>query len=79
LAYRRADGKELVFHFCGGCGCAMFNMARAADGEGRRWIAVNCRMADPAAILHLPVDHFDGHATWQDLPPDGRTVRDMWF
>jgi hypothetical protein len=78
-AYYRADGKELVFHFCTTCGSAMFNMAREPNSEGKRWIAVNCRMTEPELIAELPVDHFDGHDTWEDLPPDGRKVRDMWF
>jgi hypothetical protein len=78
-AYYRADGKELVFHFCTTCGSAMFNMAREPNSEGKRWIAVNCRMTEPGLIADLPVDHFDGHDTWEDLPPDGRKVRDMWF
>lgn len=78
-SYRRADGNELEFHFCSICGSAMYNMAREANADGHRWIAVNVRMADPAALFELPVDHFDGHETWEDLPPDGRRVKDMWF
>lgn len=77
--YRRADGTQLEFHFCRNCGCALYNMAREPAADGRRWVAVNLRMSDPAPLLALPIDHFDGHDTWEDLPPDGRTVRDMWF
>jgi hypothetical protein len=78
-AYRRADGKELEFHFCPTCGSMLYNMARKVRADGTRWIAVNCRMTDPARLLDLPIDHFDGHDIWEDLPPDGRKVRDMWF
>ena len=78
-AYRRADGNKLEFHFCPTCGSMLYNIAREDRADGTRWIAVNCRMTDPAPLMDLPIDHFDGHDTWEDLPPDGRTVRDMWF
>ncbi len=61
------------------CGCALYNRAVEAGADGFHWVAVNCRMTDPALILSLPIDHFDGHDTWADLPADGRTVKDMWF
>jgi hypothetical protein len=77
--YRRKDGGELEFHFCPTCGCAVYNRAVQTGDDGRIWVAVNCRMSDPVLIANLPIDHFDGHDTWQDLPPDGRTVKDMWF
>ncbi len=77
--YRRSDGGELEFHFCPHCGCALYNRAVEPGADGFHWVAVNCRMTDPAPILSLPIDHFDGHDTWADLPADGRTVRDMWF
>ena len=47
--------------------------------QGRRRIAVNLRMAEPGPIAHVPIDHFDGLDTWEDLPPDGRCIKDMWF
>jgi hypothetical protein len=78
-AYRRSDDGALAFHFCPTCGCMMFNWAVQPGEDGRRWVAVNLRMTDPAPIAALPIDHFDGHDTWADLPRDGRTVRDMWF
>ncbi|HEX6610462.1 MAG TPA: GFA family protein, partial [Hyphomicrobiaceae bacterium] len=41
---------------------------------------VNLRLAeDPAAIAALPIDHFDGLDTFDDLPRDGRCVSHMWF
>ncbi len=33
----------------------------------------------PGFIGHLPIDHLDGLDKWEDLPRDGRCVRDMWF
>ncbi|AEH90032.1 hypothetical protein Mesop_5621 [Mesorhizobium opportunistum WSM2075] len=42
-------------------------------------IAVNARLAPPEAVADLPIDRFDGLDTFEDLPRDGRCVRDMWF
>ena len=77
--YQRSDGRTLTFHFCGHCGCVTHYIATQPDGEGRRWSAVNARLAEPGAIEHLPIDHFDGLESWADLPRDGRTVKDLWF
>jgi len=30
-------------------------------------------------VADLLIDHFDGLDTFDDLPQDGRCVRDMWF
>jgi hypothetical protein len=30
-------------------------------------------------VADLPIDHFDGLNTFDDLPRDGRCVRDLWF
>jgi hypothetical protein len=49
------------------------------DAQGRRRMAVNVRMAAPEAVAHIAIDHFDGLDTFDDLPRDGRCVRDMWF
>ena len=42
-------------------------------------MAVNIRLADPDLVSDLPIDHFDGLDTFEDLPGDGRCVKDMWF
>jgi hypothetical protein len=76
-AYVRGDA--LGFHFCPGCGCVAYWRALAPDTEGRRRIAVNLRLTELDAIAHLPIDHFDGLNTWDDLPRDGRCIRDLWF
>lgn len=47
--------------------------------SGRTRIAVNVRLAPPEAVADLPIEHFDGLETFDDLPRDGRCVRDMWF
>jgi hypothetical protein len=77
--YRRADGGAIDFHFCPACGCVTHYVATRAGEDGLHWSAVNLRLTDPDPIAHLPIDHFDGHDSFGDLPRDGRTVRDMWF
>lgn len=73
-------GKSLGFHFCPQCGCVAYWRSLEAGADGRRRIAVNLRLAnDPATIAHLPIDHFDGLEKWEDLPRDGRCIRDLWF
>jgi hypothetical protein len=49
------------------------------DDKGRRRIAVNLRLAEPEAVAPIPIDHFDGLNTFDDLPRDGRCVGDYWF
>ena len=73
-------GKSLGFHFCPQCGCVAYWRSLEPGADGRRRIAVNLRLAtDPGAIAHLPIDHFDGLDKWEDLPRDGRCIRDLWF
>ena len=73
-------GKALEFHFCATCGCIAFWRGLRLDGQSRRRIAVNLRLADdPAAIARIPIDHFDGFDKFEDLPRDGRCVADYWF
>ncbi len=76
-AYVRGDA--LGFHFCPTCGCMAYWRALKLNAEGKCRIAVNLRLADPQAVADVPIDHFDGFDTWQDLPRDGRCVRDYWF
>jgi hypothetical protein len=72
-------GKALEFHFCPVCGCVVFWRGKRLDEEGRRRIAVNLRLAQPEAVSSIPIDHFDGLDTFDDLPRDGRCVADYWF
>lgn len=76
-AYMR--GRALEFHFCPGCGCVAYWRARTPETDGRRRIAVNLRLADPAEVGAIVIDHFDGLDSFDDLPRDGRCVADMWF
>jgi hypothetical protein len=54
-------------------------LASAGAKEGRRRIAVNLRLTEPEALTQVPIDHFDGLVTFEDLPRDGRCVKDYWF
>jgi len=72
-------GKALGFHFCPECGCVAYWRALVTDAEGRRRMAVNLRLTEPGPIADIPIDHFDGLDTWDDLPRDGRCIRDLWF
>lgn len=79
--YTRA-GKEtpvIEIHFCPTCACVIGWRGLKVTPEGRRRIAVNVRLAPPEAVADLPIDHLDGLDTFQDLPRDGRCVRDLWF
>ncbi|MCP5358633.1 MAG: GFA family protein [Pseudomonadales bacterium] len=71
--------RSLGFHFCPTCGCMAYWRALATNEEGRRRIAVNLRLTEPEPIAALPIDHFEGLHSFEDLPRDGRTIRDMWF
>src|SRR4029453_17492226 len=72
-------GKAIEFHFCPTCGCVAFWLAQRKDEAGRRRVAVNLRLAETAAVAQIPIDHFDGLDTFDDLPRDGRCVADYWF
>lgn len=69
----------LEIHFCPTCGCVAHWRGLKVDEAGRRRVAVNVRLAPPDAVAHLAIDHFDGLDSFDDLPGDGRCVREMWF
>jgi hypothetical protein len=76
-AYVRGD--SIAFHFCPACGCVAFWRALEPNAEGRRRIAVNLRLTEPEPVAPVPIDHFDGLNSFEDLPRDGRCVSDYWF
>jgi len=80
-AYARPGKADpsLEIRFCPTCGCVICWRGLRIDEEGRRRMAVNVRLAEPEAVAHLPIDHFDGLETFEDLPGDGKCVRDLWF
>lgn len=74
-----ARGRALTFNFCPQCGCVTHWRGLQLEEDGRRRIAVNLRLAEPGPIAALPIDHFDGLDAFDDLPRDGRRIRDLWF
>ena len=78
LVYSR--GALIGFHFCPTCGCLAYYRALHIDEQGRRRMAANLRMVeDPESVAGLPIRHFDGLDSFDDLPRDQRCVADMWF
>jgi hypothetical protein len=77
-AYVRGDAM-LGFHFCPECGCLDSWRGLKANAEGKLRVAVNLRMSEPGPIADVPIRHFDGFDKWQEMPADGRCVKDMWF
>lgn len=71
-------GRMIEFHFCPTCGCVAYWRSLIPEGNRRR-IAVNLRLTEPEAVADIPIDHFDGLKTFDDLPRDGRCVADYWF
>ena len=69
----------VAFHFCPTCGCVAFWRGKQLTSEGKRRIAVNLRLTEPEPIARIPIDHFDGLITFEDLPRDGKCVADLWF
>lgn len=72
-------GDHVEFHFCPRCGGVAYWRGRQAMADGRRRIAVNLRMTEPGPVAAVPIDHFDGLDTFDDLPRDGKCVADYWF
>jgi len=79
--YTRRDepNPSIEIHFCPICGCLLCWRGLQLDAQGRRRMAVNLRLAPPESVADLPIDHFDGLDTFEDLPSNGRRVRDLWF
>ena len=79
-SYVRRDARtpHLEILFCDACACVLSWRGLRVDESGRRRVAVNLRLAPPEAVADLPIDPFDGLVTFEDLPRDGRCVRDLW-
>jgi hypothetical protein len=80
-SYRRAELEKpyLETLFCPTCACVLAWRGLEQEDDGRRRMAVNVRLAAPEAVLDLRIDQFDGLDAFEDLPPTGRCVRDLWF
>lgn len=79
-SYTRAGKADpaLEILFCPTCACVLSWRGLRLEEDGRRRIAVNVRLAPPEAVAHLPIDHFDGLDSFEDLPSKERCVRDLW-
>lgn len=72
------DRKSIEFHFCPHCACVVWWRAATQGPDGRRFGAVNLRLAvDPDAVQAVALVHHDTHSG-ADLPPDGKRVGDVW-
>lgn len=78
-SYTRGEDATLEILFCPTCACVLAWRGLAPEPDGRRRMAVNVRLAPPEDVADLPIDHFDGLDSFEDLPRDGRCVRDLWF
>ncbi|WP_287097435.1 GFA family protein [Mesorhizobium sp.] len=79
VEYRTGSGTMSGTICCPTCACVLAWRGLRASAAGRTRIAVNVRLAPPDTVVDLLIDHFDGLLTFEDLPRDGRCVRDMWF
>lgn len=79
-SYARVEKQpSLEILFCPSCANVLSWRGLRLQKDGRRRMAVNLRLAPPDLVADLPIDHFDGLDTFEDLPSDGRCVRDLWF
>ncbi len=70
--------KSIEFHFCDQCGCVVCWRAATSRPDGRRYGALNLRLADdPALVQTIALVHHDTESR-TDLPLDGRCVADVW-
>ena len=70
--------KSLEFHFCTQCGCVVWWRAATPGDDGRRFGAINLRLAtDPDTVQAIPLVHHDTDSN-SDLPPDGKCLADVW-
>ena len=76
---RDRETPALEILFCPTCAAVVAWRGLPLEDDGKRRMAVNVRLAPPDAVADLPIDHFDGLETFDDLPRDGRCVRDLWF
>lgn len=78
--YRRLGKADpaLEIHFCPDCGGVVAWRGLRLEEDGKRRLAINVRLTDSENVADLPIDHFDGKDTFEDLPRDGRCVRDLW-
>ena len=78
-SYARGS-KRNNYNFCSTCGGLAYYLSNHKDEQGRLRVAVNLRMISNVDLIqNLPIDHFEGKDSFEDLPRDGRTIKDLWF
>ncbi|EPE94924.1 GFA family protein [Rhizobium grahamii] len=77
-AYTRGR-PTLSFNFCSHCGNLVSWRALKPGRDGLARTALNLRLADPDDVAGIRLQRFDGLHSFEDLPPDTRTVADVWF
>ena len=77
-AYLRSP-ETIEFRFCPGCGCVAYWCTTEPGEDGRHYMGVNLRMAEPSAVAAIPVQRFDGLDKPDEPPRDGGCVADSWF
>lgn len=73
------DPKTIEFHFCPVCACVAYWQTPEAGADGRYYLAVNLRLADPSDVAKIPIKRFDGFDRFEALPADGSCIADVWF
>ncbi len=80
ISYYERGSKINQYSFCSNCGCMMYYKANKKNENSQTRIAVNLRMIDQLALIqNLPIDHFEGLKSFEDLPRDHRCIKDLWF
>ena len=70
--------KSIEFHHCAQCGCVVYWRAAAPGADGRRYGAINLRLADdPVWVQSVLLVHHDT-GSMADLPLDGMCVANVW-
>ena len=78
-AYARGSEPSLSFDFCRRCGNLVSWRGLKSTKHGRTRMAVNLRLAEPDEVAQIPLRRFEGYHSFQDLPLDGRVIRDVSF
>lgn len=78
--YRRIGKADpaLEIIFCPSCAGVLAYRGLRVEADGRTRMAVNVRLAPIEDVAALAIDHFDGLDSFEDLPCDGKVVRDLW-
>ena len=79
-SYRRKEKADpsLEIIFCSSCAAVIAWRGLRPEKDGRTRMAVNVRLTQLQAVATLPIDHFDGADTFEDLPTSGKMVEDVW-